>query len=67
MTINGLTIEDTVSNATVQPTVIDGPAPEKVGRAGVQQEDQQVQQSQGSAPHPPGQRSTPGRRPLFRT
>jgi hypothetical protein len=63
VTINGLTIEDTVSNATVQPTVIDGPAPEKVGRAG----DQQVQQSQGSAPHPPGQRSTPGRRPLFRT
>jgi len=70
VTINGPTIED--KEPTVQPSVNDGPAHEKVARGGVhpedrrvQQEDQQVQQSQ--APHPPGQRSTPGRRPLFRT
>jgi hypothetical protein len=67
MTINGSTIEDNVSEAMAQPAVNDGPAHEKAGQAPVQQEDQQVQHSQASAAHPPGQRSTPGRRPLFRT
>ena len=67
MTINASSIEDNVSTAMAQATVNHGPAPEKVGRAGVQQEDQQVQQSQASAVQLPRQRSTPGRRPLFRT
>ena len=65
MTINGSSIEDNMSTAMVQATVNDGPASEKVGRAGVQQEDQRVQQSHASAMQLPAQRSTPGRRPLF--
>jgi hypothetical protein len=67
VTISGSSIEDTLTEAVAQATVNVGPTPEKVGRAGVQQEDQQVQHSQASTVHPPGQRSPPGRRPLFRT
>ena len=66
MTINGSSIEEPLTEAMAQATVNDGPTPEKVGRAGVQQQHQEVQQSQAPAVHPPGQRSTPGRRPLFR-
>lgn len=55
------------SEAMAQPAVNDRPAHEKAGRAAAQQEDQQLQQSHASAVHPPGQHSTPGRRPLFRT
>jgi hypothetical protein len=67
VTIYGSTIEDHVSEAMAQPTVNDRAAHEKAGRAGAQEEDQQVQKSQASAARPPGQRSTPGRRALFRT
>jgi hypothetical protein len=67
VTINGLTIEDHVSEAAAEPAVNGGPAHEAAPRAATQQEDQQAQQSQASAVHPPGQRSAPGRRPLFRT
>jgi hypothetical protein len=65
VTIKGLTIEDHVSEAAAEPPV--NGAHETAPRAATQQEDQQAQQSQASAVHPPGQRSAPGRRPLFRT
>jgi hypothetical protein len=66
VTIKGSTIEDNLSKAVAQ-TVTDGSAYENAALAGLQQVDQQVQQSQARSAHPPGQSSTPGRRPLFRT
>jgi hypothetical protein len=45
----------------------DRPELEQAARAEAKQEDPQVRQSQASVARPPGQRSAPGRRPLFRT
>ena len=67
MTINGSTTGYGMSDEMAQPTVTNRPEQENAGPAEAQQEDQQVQQSQASAAHQPGQRAAPGRRPLFRT